>query len=85
MLSQVNCTGRVMVVINNGGGKIFSEVPRLEKMSESGKAWMKAETPVDFSAIAKAWGMDFQKVARADEFDGVESSLRTTLLEVIPS
>jgi 2-succinyl-5-enolpyruvyl-6-hydroxy-3-cyclohexene-1-carboxylate synthase len=84
MLSQVECKGRVMAVINNGGGKIFGNVPRLATMDESAKSWMTAETPVDFSAVAKLWGMDFLRVSRADEFDGIESEGRAVLLEIVP-
>ncbi|MEP2775505.1 MAG: thiamine pyrophosphate-binding protein [Luteolibacter sp.] len=84
LLGQVECKGRVMAVINNGGGKIFTKVPRLEGMSEAAKSWMAAETPVDFAAVAKAFGMDHLRVERADEFDGVEDGGRALLLEVVP-
>jgi len=84
MLGQVKCHGRVMVVINNGGGQIFSLVPRLEAMSETAKKWMAAETPADFRTVAQMWGMDYLKVSRADEFDGVEGTERATLVEVVP-
>ena len=84
MLDQVECRGRTMVVINNSGGQIFSRVPRLESMSERAKKWMAAKTPASFESVAKLWGMDYLKVTRADEFDGVESSERAVLLEVVP-
>ena len=84
MLAQVQCRGRVMVVINNSGGQIFSRVPRLNPMSESAKKWMVAETPVDFQAVAKLWGMDYIRVTRTDEFDGVEGTERAFLVEVVP-
>ncbi|QTN31862.1 hypothetical protein HZ994_05800 [Akkermansiaceae bacterium] len=84
MLGQVVTKGRVMAVINNGGGQIFGRVPRLSVMGEKAKAWMAAETPVDFSAIAKAWGMDHLRVTRADEFDGAGSDGKAVLLEIIP-
>ncbi|MDP4623603.1 MAG: thiamine pyrophosphate-binding protein [Akkermansiaceae bacterium] len=84
MLAQVKCEGRVMAVINNGGGKIFSKVPRLEGMSDAAKSWMAAETPVDFASVAKAFGLDHLRVTRADEFDGVEDGGRAVLLEVVP-
>ena len=84
MLSQVECRGRVLVVINNGGGKIFGNVPRLQGMSDSAKAWMAAETPADFGAVAKAFGLDHLCVTRVDEFDGVEDGGKVLLLEVVP-
>lgn len=84
MLGQVEAKGRVMAVINNGGGRIFDRLPRLAMMSEKAKGWMAAESPVDFAAIAKAWGMDFLRVTRADDFDGFEGNDCATLLEVVP-
>lgn len=84
MLPQVECRGRVLVVINNGGGKIFDGVPRLQKMSAAAKSWMAAETPVDFAGFAKAFGMDHLRVTRADEFDGVGDGEKALLLEVVP-
>jgi 2-succinyl-5-enolpyruvyl-6-hydroxy-3-cyclohexene-1-carboxylate synthase len=84
MLGQVEGRGRVLVVINNGGGKIFEKVPRLKDMSESAKGWMAAETPVDFEAVAKVFGMDFLRVTRTDDFDGPGAGERPLLLEVVP-
>jgi len=73
-----------MAVINNGGGRIFDRVPRLAGMSDQAKEWMAAQSPVDFSAIAKAWGMDHLRVTRADEFDGTGGNGKATLLEIVP-
>lgn len=83
MLGQVEGKGRVLVVINNGGGKIFERVPRLQGLGPAAKQWMAAESPVDFEAVAKVWGMNFMRMARADQFDGVEAQ-GATLLEVVP-
>jgi 2-succinyl-5-enolpyruvyl-6-hydroxy-3-cyclohexene-1-carboxylate synthase len=83
MLGQVDVRGRVLVVINNGGGKIFDKVPRLQGMSEAAKAWMCAESPVDFEALAKGFGMDYLRVTRTDDFDGAGGE-RAVLLEVVP-
>ncbi|MFN7342127.1 MAG: hypothetical protein ACK5TA_02210, partial [bacterium] len=84
MLGQVELKGRVLVVINNGGGKIFDKVPRLQGMSDAAKAWMSAESPVDFEALAKGFGMDYLRVARTDDFDGAGNKERAVLLEVVP-
>ncbi len=85
MLSQVEAHGRVMVVINNGGGKIFDKVPRLQEMSEAAKAWMSAESSVDFEALAKVFGMDYARLKRTDDFDGAGEGKRSILLEVVPN
>jgi len=84
MLGQVEGRGRVLAVINNGGGKIFEKVPRLRDMSESAKNWMVAQTPVDFAAVAKAFGLDHRCVSRVDDFDGAGDGQRPVLLEVVP-
>jgi len=84
MLGQVEGRGRVLAVINNGGGKIFEKVPRLQGMSEAAKSWMVAETPVDFAAVAKAFGLDHMRVSRVDDFDGAGDGEKVVLLEVVP-
>ena len=84
MLAQVETKGRVMAVINNGGGRIFDRVPRLSSMSEQAKGWMAAESTVDFGAVAKAWGMDHLRVTRTDEFDGAGGDGKAVLLEIVP-
>lgn len=52
-------------------------------MSEAAKAWMCAESPVDFEALAKGFGMDYLRVTRTDDFDGAGGE-RAVLLEVVP-
>lgn len=84
MLAQVETKGRVMAVINNGGGRIFDRVPRFSVMSEKAKNWMAADTSVDFGSVAKAWGMDYLRVTRADEFDGAGGDGKAVLLEIVP-
>jgi 2-succinyl-5-enolpyruvyl-6-hydroxy-3-cyclohexene-1-carboxylate synthase len=84
MLAQVETKGRMMAVINNGGGRIFDRVPRLAAMSRKAKDWMAAESPVDFAALAKAWGMDHLRATRTDEFDGAGSDGKAVLLEIVP-
>ncbi len=84
MLSQVETRGRVMVVVNNGGGGIFGEVPRLSAMRPQAAGWMKAETPANFEAIATLWGMDFLRMKRVDEFDIPDSGEKPLLVEVLP-
>lgn len=84
MLGQVENRGRVMVVMNNGGGGIFEGVPRLKAMCDGAKRWMVARTEVDFGALARGFGMRYVRVARVDEFDGVEDGEGAVLLEVVP-
>lgn len=84
MLGQVPCGGRVLAVINNGGGAIFKRLPRLADMSPRAAEWMLNPQSADFSGFATLWGMDHLRVRRADDFDRFEEGSRTVLLEVLP-
>lgn len=84
MLAQIENQGRVLVVMNNGGGKIFEKVPRLEGMSSGAKSWMTAETGVDFGALALAFGLTHQRISRVDDFEGPPEGGGAVLLEVVP-
>ncbi len=84
-LEQVETKGRVLVVINNHGGKIFERLPRLAAMSDRAVECMTNPHQADLSGIAKIWGMEYVKVERVDDFDQVESGERALLLELVPS
>jgi len=54
------------VVLNNGGGGIFSYLPQAE-LEEFERAWL---TPVelDFSNAARMYGLDYQRVKSGEDF-----------------
>lgn len=81
MLEQVEMEGRVMVVMNNGGGRIFDGLARLDGMGERARGWMRAGTEVDFGGLARMVGMEYLRVGRTDEFEGVDGGV---LVEVVP-
>ncbi len=83
MLGQVERRGRVMVVINNGGGGIFRGIPRLAGMHPKAVGWMEAETPVDFQAFAAMWGVSFLRFDRSDLFEIPMESEEMLLVEVV--
>ena len=84
VLDQVEGEGRVLVVINNGGGKIFERLPRLESMSPKAVEWMTNPQNADLSGFAKLWGMDHLQIRRVDDFDQFEEPAKTLLLEIVP-
>lgn len=84
MLGQINCQGRVLVVINNGGGKIFERLPRLQSMSPRAVEWMTNPQSADLSGLATLWGMNHLRIRTVDDFDQFEAGEKTMLLEIIP-
>ena len=84
MLGQVEQQGRVLVVIQNNGGRIFSRLPRLDSMSPRAAECMVNSHSADLAGLALLWGMDHLQIRRADDFDRFEPGDRTVLLEVIP-
>jgi len=88
LLGQVVQEGRVLVVINNGGGRIFDRLPRLEEMSYDQRKGMVQPQEVDLKSWAGMWGMAHRKVTRREDFDQldeIELAGQTLLLELIPS
>jgi 2-succinyl-5-enolpyruvyl-6-hydroxy-3-cyclohexene-1-carboxylate synthase len=84
VLEQIDTAGRVLVVINNGGGKIFERLPRLQAMSPRAVEWMTNPQTADLSGLATLWGMNHLRVQRVDDFDQLETGAKTLLLEIIP-
>ena len=83
LLSQVQCRGRMLVVINNGGGKIFDRLPMVQELNESVTELVTNEHKYGFEAWAQMWGMDYVKVEGMEGFD-FEPSDKTTVIEVVP-
>jgi 2-succinyl-5-enolpyruvyl-6-hydroxy-3-cyclohexene-1-carboxylate synthase len=84
VLDQVNREGRVLAVINNGGGGIFERLPRLKTMSPRAAECMTNPQSADLSGFAKLWDMEHLSIRRIDDFDAFEPGEKPTLLEIIP-
>lgn len=84
VLEQINCQGRVLVVINNGGGKIFERLPRLQAMSPRAVEWMTNPQAADLSGFATLWGMQHLRLRTVDDFDQFQAGEKTLLLEIVP-
>lgn len=83
LLNQSECRGRMLVVINNGGGKIFERLPMVRNLDRpTSRAVVNAHTH-GFADWARMWNMDYVKVTGMEDFD-VEPGDRTTVVEMIP-
>jgi len=80
-----NCEGlrRVIVVINNGGGRIFDRLPRIAALPEEKREIVRNGHEWDFGMWAQMWGMDYQRVSCVDELE-VEAPEHGIVLELIP-
>ena len=83
LLSQVECSGRVLVVINNSGGKIFERLPAMQSLDERVSRLLTNTHEYGFESWAAMWGMHYKKVHGMEDFD-LEPQEKTTLLEVLP-
>lgn len=85
LLGQVERRGRVLAVVNNGGGQIFSRVPRLAKMGGRGRELMLNAHDLSLEGWAAMWGMDYLRIAAQDDFDALEPGAQPLLVELRPS
>ncbi len=83
-IEQLACKRRVLAVINNGGGQIFSRLPQLATMSARAADWMRNSQSADFAGLATLWGMDHLRIRTSDDFDQLDPGDRPLLLEIIP-
>lgn len=62
-LAQINCRNVRFVVVNNGGGRIFSRLPSLRGAGSHQKAAMENAHGIRFAQWAAMWGMGYHQVA----------------------
>lgn len=85
LFGQVECRGRVLTVINNGGGRIFDRLPRLGAMSPRAVEWLRNAHGADLAGLAALWGMKHLQVHTADDFDQITGEeTAVVLLELVP-
>ena len=77
--------GRVLVVINNHGGRIFSRLPRLAAMSDAAQTAMLSPHQADLGGFAKLWNMAHHTIRQPNDLDSFEPAETTTLLEIQPN
>jgi 2-succinyl-5-enolpyruvyl-6-hydroxy-3-cyclohexene-1-carboxylate synthase len=67
ILQQLKAGKRRLVVINNGGGKIFSRVGWLQEADEATKRVMENPHGLSFEPWARMWGMDYRLITVPDQ------------------
>lgn len=60
------------VVINNGGGRIFSKLPAMADLDDAGKQITENRHQLDFSAWAALWEMEYLEISDLDGLDPQE-------------
>lgn len=82
--SQVELTGRRLVIINNGGGQIFTHLPRLKSLSEGEKEHFTQAHNTSFKSYAEMWGWDYLPVRFPEDLDVQEDNANPLIIEVFP-
>ncbi len=87
MIDQVDsATVWRFVVINNGGGKIFSRLPYLDGLSDAEHALLMNDTSnVDFADLARLWRMKHVVVMTPGDFDRISAEDSRVLVEIRPN
>ena len=71
-----------IVIINNGGGKIFSRVASLRDLPENARHIIENRHTMSFQPFAKLWGLDYRLMSdKSDLFDLPDAPI---ILEVHP-
>lgn len=66
VLSQLKAGKRRFVIINNGGGRIFSRLPHLADLSAQQKRVTENHHQMNFHHWAAMWGLEYQLVKAGD-------------------
>ncbi|MGE9271450.1 MAG: thiamine pyrophosphate-binding protein [Verrucomicrobiales bacterium] len=85
LLNQVEGKGRVLVVINNGGGGIFDRVPRLKTLSPRARELMRNPHEVSLEGWASMWGIHYLRVRTVEDLDDFVEREQMQLIELCPS
>ena len=82
ILSQLPTANRRIVIINNGGGKIFSRVQSLRSLDDTSREVIENRHTLGFEAWAAMWGMSYKKVSSPAELDALPDG--AVVIEIHP-
>ena len=83
ILGQMPAQSRIrIVVINNGGGKIFSQVASLRALPENARAVIENRHAIGFRPLAELWGLEYRLAEGPADLTGLPE--RPVVLEVTP-
>ena len=83
-LPQIESRCRMLVVMQNHGGRIFDRLPALQSMNPQTREFMRNPTAAKLDHWAAMWDMDYLKIDRTDAFDSLEPGDRTQVIELTP-
>ena len=83
LLADCEAKGRVIAVMNNGGGRIFDRLPRVKDMPKPQQDVIANAHAFSFESWAMMWGWDYQRVDSADELE-IEAGDAPLLVELVP-
>jgi 2-succinyl-5-enolpyruvyl-6-hydroxy-3-cyclohexene-1-carboxylate synthase len=84
ILPQLPKAKRRIVVINNGGGKIFSRVDSLRALPAGTRTVIENNHSLDFQPWAAMWGLDYRVWTRPDDRQFSDLPDTTVLIEILP-
>lgn len=84
MSEQVELQGRRLVVVNNGGGRIFGQLKRLQTISEGESERFAQVHQTEFEPFANLWGWDYLRVTCPEDLDLLEDHEGAVVIEVVP-
>lgn len=73
---------RRVVILNNGGGRIFSRLPALSGMAADARAMIENAHGFHFDPWARMWGMDYRRVTTRSELAAAVAG--TGMIEIVP-
>ncbi len=83
LLEQLPSGSRRIVIVNNGGGRIFSRLPSMSSMTSDEKAVTENRHGFRFESWAAMWGMNYFSWNAGDPFP--QLSGESAVLEIFPS
>lgn len=82
IMPQLPKGNRRLVIINNGGGKIFARVPSLRGLNREARHIIENRHRVTFKPWAEMWGLGYLKASHPDALEEIPDG--PVLIEVIP-
>jgi 2-succinyl-5-enolpyruvyl-6-hydroxy-3-cyclohexene-1-carboxylate synthase len=82
IMPQLPQGNRRIVIINNGGGMIFSRVPALRLLTEEARHIIENRHRVTFAPWAQMWGLGYMHVTHPDELNDLPDG--PLLIEIQP-
>lgn len=84
ILPQLPAAPRRFVIINNGGGNIFSRLPTMRGLSPEERKVIENHHVISFESWAKMWQMHYVRISSSEEWSLLALPDRAVVIEVRP-